>query len=72
MSNIITFPARSCRKDTNKKLIEDMAFQQALQELYEETGIDYLKLLTGDPHENIRYQTKLAAHTGQEENEDSE
>ncbi|WP_035301055.1 hypothetical protein [Brevibacillus thermoruber] len=71
MGKVLPFTARSHRKDPNKKLAEKMAFEKVLQELYMETGIDFLKLCTGDPHENIRYRTKLIRHTGQEEDEDN-
>jgi hypothetical protein len=54
MGKVLPFTARSHRKDPNKKLAEKMAFEKVLQELYMETGIDFLKLCTGDPHEKMK------------------
>ncbi|MFN7137962.1 MAG: hypothetical protein ACK4UN_01340 [Limisphaerales bacterium] len=35
-------------------------FLQVLDELKAEKGIDYMKLLTGDPEENLRFRNKLS------------
>jgi hypothetical protein len=70
MGKVLPFTARSHRKATNADLTDKMRFEKVLQQFYQETGIDYLKLITGDPHENIRYRTELIRHTGQEEDED--
>lgn len=73
MGKVLPFTARSNQKKMNQELADEMVekiqFRQVLQEMYEQTGIDWLKLCTGDPHEQIRFQTKL---TGQERNEGSE
>ncbi|UED78112.1 hypothetical protein [Brevibacillus sp. DP1.3A] len=60
MGNVLPFTARSNQKKTNQEIAKTMMFHDVLQEMHKETGIDWLKLCTGDPHEQIRYRTKLA------------
>lgn len=44
---------------TQKQADKEM-FLQVLDELKAEKGIDYMKLLTGDPEENLRFRNKLS------------
>lgn len=77
MGKMLPFTARSNHKEMNQKIADEMAerimFREVLQQMYEETGIDWLKVCTGDPHENIRLNTRLAAEAaaaGQEKIKD--
>lgn len=63
MGKIIPFPTRSDQRDTNRALTDKQLFEQALQELHQETGIDFLKLCTGDPEENRRLRKQLERET---------
>ncbi|MDR7319650.1 hypothetical protein [Brevibacillus nitrificans] len=73
MGKVLPFTTRSVQKMTNKEIADKIMFQSVLRKMYEETGFDWLKLCTGDPHENIRFDTLLIAqNTGQEKNENSE
>lgn len=57
-------PFRMSRQRQNEIAAEKQAekemFLRVLDELKEKKGIDYMKLLTGDPEENLRFQNKLA------------
>lgn len=55
---------RMSRNRSNEIILQKQAekemFLRVLDELKEKKGIDYMKLLTGDPEENLRFQNKLA------------
>ncbi|QQE76757.1 hypothetical protein KDJ56_22045 (plasmid) [Brevibacillus composti] len=59
MNKVIPFPTH--RKDRQ-------TLEHVLQQMYEETGLDFFKLCTGDPEENrrLRKQFEREHGTGEE------
>lgn len=62
MANVVAFKPKSNRHERNARIIKQKKefdlFEQALNELKQETGLDYFKLLTGDEKEQQRKKMK--------------